>query len=174
MYKEFLSFTSCWCGGPILLRAAGRPLRTLFYINIRSYNLKSGRKCKELFVCVKFTKRSPSIKLISTIASAFASGFQEKILKFWERTEERLGGLQMCNMRLYIIIASLETFLESHSLAVGRYGFCQLLSSLYFVSTSKISVYSARADRNEVLYTYVYMCVCHTYIHIYIWKSPCK
>lgn len=79
----------------------------------------------------------------------------------------------MCNMRLYIIIASLETFLESHSLAVGRYGFCQLLSSLYFVSTSKIkiSVYSARADKNEILYIYVYMyiytCICtHIYLKI--------
>lgn len=72
----------------------------------------------------------------------------------------------MCNMRLYIIIASLETFLESHLLAVGRYGFCQLLSSLYFVSTNKIkiNVYSARADRNEILYTYVY-----TYIYIYMY-----
>lgn len=75
----------------------------------------------------------------------------------------------MCNMRLYIIIASLETFLESHSLAVGRYGFCQLLSSLYFVSTSKINVYSARADRNEILYTYVYMCV--SYIYTYIFEN---
>lgn len=77
----------------------------------------------------------------------------------------------MYNMRLYIIIASLETFLESHSLAVGRYGFCQLLSSLYFVSTSKIkiSVYSARARRNEILYiyvcTYMYVCLC---IYLYI------
>lgn len=79
----------------------------------------------------------------------------------------------MYNMRLYIIIASLETFLESHSLAVGRYGFCQLLSSLYFVSTNKIkiSVYSARARRDNILYIcmHIYVCVCLCiYVYTYI------
>jgi len=57
-------------------------------------------------------------------------------------------------MRLYIVIASLETFLESHLLAVGHggRGFCQPLSSLYFVSIGKIKILEFIARVDEIIY----------------------
>lgn len=125
---------------------------------------------RAICVCTIYKMQSLHKANISNIASAFASRFQEGSCNFEREQMKDWEGCK-CVICLYIIIASLETFLESHSLAVGRYGFCQLLSSLYFVSTSKIkiSVYSARADRNEILYTYVYMYIyIHVYVHIYI------
>jgi len=82
-----------------------------------SYNLKTakiGRECEEA-IC-KIYKMQPLWTFNIGVVGIQQPQISGRSFFFVETCNS--GGLCECNMRLYIVIASLETFLESHSLAV--------------------------------------------------------
>lgn len=110
-----------------LLRAAGE---TAAHGILYSYNLKAlkneGENAKKL--SVRFTERvvPPELTLELLVF----------VLSFCDlpcRNVYNSGGLRERNVRLYIVIASWKTFLESHSLAVGQRRIWLLSTSVFFV-----------------------------------------
>lgn len=103
-----------------------------------SYNLKTvemGRECEEA-ICKIYKMQSLRTFNIGVVGT---QQLQISGRSFFFVETCNSGGLCECNMRLYIVIASLENFLRKSFACCrmhGGHGFYRLLSSLYFVSKS--------------------------------------